>query len=129
MRKTGLEVSRFLIVLCYPFWAVFEPCRIIRLFTALPKTIEAQVVGKQFLRSGTSVGAHYREAARARSSKEFVAKIDLGLQELEETAYWLELLIGAEIISEKALSNLMQEVSDLTAILTTVSKNTKKEKL
>lgn len=66
--------------------------RVIRLYAALPKTTESQVIGKQILRSGTSVGAHYREAKRARSTAEFVSKIECALQELEETIYWLELL-------------------------------------
>lgn len=60
---------------------------IIKLFTSLPKTNEAQVLGKQVLRSGTSVGAHYREACRARSTPEFISKVEGGLQELEETIY------------------------------------------
>ena len=61
--------------------------RIIRLYVCLPKTIEAQVVGKQLLRSGTSVGVHYREASRARSTTEFISKLGGGYQELEETSY------------------------------------------
>lgn len=99
--------------------------RIIRLFSSLPKTTEAQVIGKQFLRSGTSVGAHYREARRARSRSEFAAKIDGGLQELDETIYWIELLYQAGVVEEKLLSALLQEAKELIAILTTVSKNTK----
>lgn len=59
--------------------------RIVRLYGALPKSTEAQVIGKQLLRSGTSVGAHYREAQRARSTAEFISKVEVGLQELEET--------------------------------------------
>src|SRR5438874_9031083 len=66
--------------------------RILRMYAALPATTEAQVLGKQVLRSGTSVGAHYREGHRARSSAEFVSKMEVGLQELDETSYWLELL-------------------------------------
>ncbi len=61
--------------------------RIIRLYTSLPKTAEAQVIGKQVLRSGTSVGAHYREACRAKSNADFISKVEGGLQELEETLY------------------------------------------
>ena len=80
--------------------------RIIRLFAAIPNTTEAQVIGKQLLRSGTSVGAHYREACRARSSAEFVSKIEGGLQELEESAYWMELLIESNIIPESRLTEL-----------------------
>lgn len=78
------------------------------------------------IRSGTSVGAHYRENMRARSKKEFVAKIDVALQELEETVYWIELLIDSEIIHEDKLMMLLQEANELTAILVTVSKNTKR---
>src|ERR1700678_3569374 len=80
--------------------------RIIKLFSSLPKTTEAQVIGKQFLRSGTSVGAHYREGTRARSPQEFTAKIDTGLQELEETAYWLELLVGSATVMHFSLTML-----------------------
>jgi four helix bundle protein len=69
--------------------------RIVALYGALPKATEAQVVGKQLLRSGTPAGAHYREAQRSKSDADFISKIEGGLQELEETAYWLELLEGA----------------------------------
>ena len=70
--------------------------RVIRLYSALPRSTEAQVIGKQILRSGTSVGAQYREACRARSTAEFVSKMQSGRQELDETGYWLELLIEGE---------------------------------
>lgn len=99
--------------------------RIIRLYSALPKTTEAQVIGKQLLRSGTSVGAHYREATRSRSTAEFVSKIEGGLQELDESAYWMELLVESEIIPETRLKDLLQEANELTAILVTCSKNAK----
>jgi len=74
--------------------------RVIRLYAALPKTTEAQVIGKQVLRSGTSVGAHYREAQRAKSDADFISKIEGGLQEAEETAYWLELLGESGILPD-----------------------------
>ena len=61
--------------------------RVIRLYSSLPKTTEAQVIGKRVLRSGISVGAHYREANRARSNAEFISKMNVGLQELDETDY------------------------------------------
>src|SRR5688572_11296950 len=77
--------------------------RIIRLYAALPKTTEAQILGKQLLRSGTSVGAHYREAYRAKSPADFITKMEGGLQELDETDYWLELLGDSEIISPARL--------------------------
>jgi four helix bundle protein len=75
--------------------------RIIRLYAALPKTTEAQVIGKQILRSGTSVGAHYRESQYAKSDADFVSKIERGLQELEETSYWLELLEEMDIFNSE----------------------------
>lgn len=73
------------------------------------------------------MGAHYREATRARSKNEFVAKIEVGLQELAESGYWLELLLQSAILSDKQLSGLLQEVNKLTAILITVSKKTKEQ--
>src|SRR4051794_39583407 len=77
--------------------------RIIRLFTALPATEVARVLGKQLIRSGTSVGAHYRESIRSRSDAELVSKWGGALQELEETGYWLELLVEGEIVAEERL--------------------------
>ncbi len=71
--------------------------RIIRLYVSLPKTTEAQVIGKQGLRSGTSVGANYREGYRAKSDADIVNKFKTALQELDETDYWLELLVKAGI--------------------------------
>ncbi len=101
--------------------------RIIRLFQALPDTTEARVIGKQVLRSGTSVGAQYREARRARTKTEFQSKIESALQELEETGYWLELLGESKIIPSDKLISLSQEQRELTGILVssanTVSQN------
>jgi len=102
--------------------------RVIRLYSALPKSTEAQVLGKQLLRSGTSVGAHYREAVRSRSDAEFISKIEGGLQELEEAGYWIELLIESGILKEALLSDLLVEVNELTAILVTCAKNAKNRK-
>ena len=86
--------------------------RIVRLYVALPKTTEAQVIGKQVLRSGTSVGAHYREAQRAKSNADFINKIESGLQELDETAYWLELLEEASGVEKVhcAVNDTVQKV-------------------
>ena len=83
--------------------------RIVSLYAALPKTTEAQVIRKQLLRSGTSVGAYYREATRVRSNVEFISKIEGGLMELEETGYWLELLADAEIVTPERLHSLRDE--------------------
>jgi len=95
--------------------------RIIRLYASLPKTTEAQVIGKQVLRSGTSPGAQYREAQRAKSDSDFISKIEGGLQELEETIYWLELLVEAGIVPEDKLKPLIQETDELIAIFVTIA--------
>ncbi len=99
--------------------------RIIRLYAALPKTTEAQVIGKQALRSGTSVGAHYREANRAKSDADFINKMEGALQELDETDYWLELLVDSGIMSEDRMDPLLKETDELTAIFVTIVKRTK----
>ena len=99
--------------------------RVIKMFTALPKTEEARVLGRQVLRSGTSVGANYREAQRSRSKPEFIAKIGDCLKELDETAYWLELLTDSGIVPAAKLSALRDECDQLLAIFTTISKKSK----
>ncbi len=100
--------------------------RIVRLYTSLPKVAEAQVLGKQLLRSGTSVGAHYHEATRARSNAEFISKLQGGLPELEETIYWLNLLIDSDIVKKEQLSGLCQEADELAAILVASVKTVKR---
>lgn len=99
--------------------------RVIRLFCSLPKNTQAQVLGKQALRSGTSVGANYREAKRSRSRAEFISIIGVCIKELDETAYWLELLVESDIVSSQKLKDLYHECDQLIAILTTISKKTK----
>jgi len=94
--------------------------RIIRLYVSLPKTTEAQVIGRQLLRSGTTVGAHYREAQRAKSTADFISKIQGALQELDETAYWFELLGEAKIVPADKLASLMKETDELIAIFVTI---------
>lgn len=94
--------------------------RVLKLYAALPKDTAAQVLGKQLLRSGTSIGANYREAYRARSRAEFVAKAGVSLGEAEETAYWLELLAEGEIVAAAKLADLRDECDQLVAILVTI---------
>jgi len=97
--------------------------RIIRLYCALPKHDSAvQVLGKQALRSGTSVGANYREARRGRSKVEFTSKIGDCLKEADETLYWLELMADENIVVAKRLESLLGEADELVAIFTTISK-------
>ena len=91
---------------------------VIRLYSRFPKSTEAQIIGRQMLRSGTSVGAQYREAIRAKSVADFINKVEGSLQELEETQYWFELLDEAKIAVDAArLKSLMKEADELTAIL------------
>lgn len=99
--------------------------RIINLHGRLPNTEVARVLGRQVLRSGTSVGANYREAYRARSKAEFVAKLGDSLRELEETSYWLELLQESGSVTSEMLSGLHQESNELTAIFTSIVKRSK----
>ena len=102
--------------------------RVIRLYCALPRTdTVAQVLGKQALRSGTSVGANYREANRARSKAEFIAKMGDCLKEADETLYWLELLLEEGIVSAKRLQPLASEASELVAIFVTILKHARGE--
>jgi four helix bundle protein len=98
--------------------------RIIRLYASLPRSAEAQVIGKQFLRSGTSVGANYREGLRARSRSEYGTKLNISLMELEETLYWLDLLEAA-VLRNTEISSLMAEAGELCAILVTLIKRSK----
>lgn len=99
--------------------------RVIRVYSALPKSTEAQVLGKQVLRSGTSIGANYREASRSRSKPEFIAKVGDCLKELDETAYWLELLAESSVVPTAKLADLRDECNQLLAIFTAISKKAK----
>src|SRR5215813_864419 len=94
--------------------------RIIRMYSKLPRhdTI-AQVLGKQVIRSGTSVGANYREASRGRSRAEFVSKIGDCLKEIEETEYWEELLVDSGCVQPAQMEKLLGETRELIAIFTT----------
>lgn len=91
--------------------------RVIKLSVALPKTNEAQVIGKQLLRSGTSVAANFREASRARSDAEFIAKLGIVEQELDESLLWMELLVESEIIGMIRMEELMKESDELIRII------------
>ena len=100
--------------------------RVIRMYSNLPKgDVVAQVLGKQVLRSGTSVGANYREASRGRSKAEFSSKVGDSLREIEETEYWLELLVESGCVGSGRMAELLDETRQLIAILTTISKKAK----
>src|SRR5207244_12812597 len=90
--------------------------RIVKLFRSLPKTEEARIIGRQVLRSGTSVAANYRSVCRARSRAEFIAKIGVVLEEADETQLWLELIIDAKLIPAKRVQPLVDEAGESIAI-------------
>jgi four helix bundle protein len=98
---------------------------IIKLVSTLPRNREADIIGRQVIRSGTSVGANYREALRARSKKEFVSKIGIVEQEADETLYWLELLDESGLMDGSLLKNLIKEADELVAIFVTIGKKSK----
>jgi four helix bundle protein len=90
--------------------------RIIRLFQALPRSDEARILGKQLLRSGTSVPANYRAVCRGRSKAEFMAKLAIVIEEADETVFWLELLADAGIVAKARMGGLLTEANELVAI-------------
>jgi four helix bundle protein len=93
--------------------------RILRLHRGLPAKEEARILGRRVLRSGTSVGANYRAACRARSRAEFIAKLGIVLEETDETVFWLELLLEGGIVKHEKLDALLKEAEELTAIFVT----------
>jgi len=97
--------------------------QVIRLYSSLPKETAAQVLGKQALRSGTSVGANYREANRARSKAEFISKMGDCLKEADETCYWLELLNDEQLTPVDRVSGPLGEAGELVAIFTAIIKS------
>ena len=94
----------------------------VKLVKALPNTTEGRVMGNQLFRSGTSVGANYRAACRARSVAEFIAKIGTVIEEIDESAFWLELIIESELMPKKLVDPLLKETNELTAIMVTSRK-------
>lgn len=95
---------------------------IVKLFKMLPKSPEAQIIGKQLLRSGTSVGANTRAAFRGRSDKEFKAKLGIVVEEADESIFWLEVLGEAEIFQNEQVNNLTAEANQLTSIFVSILK-------
>lgn len=99
--------------------------RIICLYTSLPKSSVGQVLGRQVLKSGTSVGAQHREAHRARSTAEFISKMESALQELDETDYWLDLLGASNTVEDSNIASLVTETDELIRIFTASVKTAK----
>ena len=97
----------------------------IKFFKALPKTTEAQIIGKQFLRSVTSVAANFRAAARARSKAEFFSKISIVVEEADEVVFWIELLEGSGIVDKKKTEGIYDEAVQILKILSSTRKHNK----
>jgi four helix bundle protein len=102
--------------------------RVMRLADNLPQTRTADVVGKQLLRSATSVGANYRSARRARSRAEFCAKLGIVEEEADESAYWLELLIDYKLVREDLLVGLLQEAQEIVAMVVSSIRTAREKK-
>jgi four helix bundle protein len=91
--------------------------RVVKVVDAMPRTPSAQVMGRQLLRSATSVGANYRAACRAQSRAEFAAKLSIVVEETDETCYWLELLEESALVKAVRLAKLLKEANELLAIV------------
>lgn len=105
---------------------------IVRLTRSFPKTVDGIEVGRQLLRSGTSIGANYREANRAESKDDFIHKVGISEKEASETVYWLEICEAAPLGNGEDVRRLLKEANELLAILTTIgrkAKNTRRMKL
>ncbi|MGD1102806.1 MAG: four helix bundle protein [Terriglobia bacterium] len=99
--------------------------RVIKLVGALPRNTTGQIIGRQLLRSATSVGANYRAACRAQSRAEFAAKLSIVVEEADESLYWLELLEESSLIKPERLTELLKEVNELLAISVSARKTAK----
>ena len=103
--------------------------RIIKLVESLPRTWSAEVIGKQLLRSGTSIGANYRAACRGKSTADVLHKLAIVEEEADESLYWLELLVDAEIIRLSMLSVLMNDIDEILAMTVASIKTLRLKKL
>jgi len=102
--------------------------RIIRLVETLPKSRTSYVIGNQLLRSGTSVGANYRAACRAKSLADFISKMAIVEEETDESIFWMELLIESGLIKEQSVGDLINEANEILAIIVSSIKTAKKRK-
>ena len=103
--------------------------RVIKVVGALPRTIEGRAIANQLMRSGTSVAANYRAACRARSKPEFISKLGTVEEEADESAFWLELLIDAGLMSESKIRSLLNEASEIIAIMASSKKTAAKSQI
>jgi four helix bundle protein len=97
--------------------------RVIKLVGSLQRTMEGRVIGKQLIRSGTSVGANYRSACKGRSKAEFAAKLGIVEEEADETAYWLELIVEGGLLEKNLVEPLLKEANEIVAIMASSRKS------
>jgi four helix bundle protein len=100
--------------------------RIVRLYRALPSARDAQVIGTQLLRCGTSVAANYRAVCRARSRAEFIARLGVVVEEADESIFWLEMLGESGIVASRRLQELLKEANELTAMFSAARRSSRK---
>lgn len=101
--------------------------QILSLSSSFPKTREGDIIARQIIRSGTSVGANYRAVCRARSTADFISKLGIVLEEADETLFWLELIVESHMLSSERIANLMKEANELVSIFTSAIITTKKK--
>jgi four helix bundle protein len=97
--------------------------RVMKLVTALPNTMVGRTLGNQLIRSGTSVGANYRAACRARSTKEFISRLGIVEEEADESAFWMELIVDGGLMGKDRVERLLQEADELVAIMVSSRKS------
>ena len=100
---------------------------VIRTVEKLPRTIASEVIVRQLVRASTSIGANYRAACRARSPAEFIAKLQIALEESDEAMYWMELMLDLEMLESGMLKNAIKEANELTAIFVSALKTSRRE--
>ena len=101
---------------------------VMKLIESLPDSLSGKIIGNQLLRSATSVGANYRSACRGRSRAEFIAKLGISLEEADESAYWLELIIEGNLLKKELIEPLLKEANELTATLFSSIKTSRSKK-
>src|SRR3989344_4332376 len=102
--------------------------RIIKLVRALPNTPDGRVIGNQLVRAGTSVGANYRAVCRARSTADFIAKLGIVIEEADESAFWLEIIIESKLMSKRLIEPLLRETNEIVAIMVASARSSKNKK-
>ncbi|MEO8286845.1 MAG: four helix bundle protein [Chloroflexota bacterium] len=103
--------------------------RVIKLTNALPRERSADIIGRQLLRCGTSVGANYRSACRAKSAADFIAKMTIVEEEADESLYWMELLVESNLVPQVKLADLMKEADEIVSIIVASIKTARSHKV